>query len=210
MVKQMRSFETPPLYWTVIRFHTWDMRLVATDRGVCWAGLQDDSNGEWTAWTAKHFPRSPLIQADARLKPYATQLVEYFQGKRSIFTIPLDLRGTPFQLSVWNALRDIPFSATRSYSEIAQRIGRPSTVRAVGAAIGANPVLILVPCHRVIGKDGSLTGFRAGLDLKRRLLQLEWEHSSHCGYVGTNRQNTRNSSFMNEALQTSSKSRFYW
>lgn len=173
----MRSIDKPPLFWTVIRHETWDACVVATDKGICWVGPRADTNGELTAWTAKHFPGSSLIQDDANLEPHAAELVEYFQGKRSSFTAPLDLRGTPFQLAVWNALRDIPFGETRSYSEIAHRIGKPSAVRAVGAAIGANPALILVPCHRVIGKDGSLTGFREGLDLKRRLLQLEWEHS---------------------------------
>lgn len=179
----MSSVAKPPLHWTVIRYRTWDVRLAATNQGVCWVGLRNDSNGEWAAWTAKHFPDSPLIQDDANLAPYATQLLEYFQGKRSSFTIPLDLRGTPFQLSVWHALRGIPFGETQSYSDVAHRIGKPSAVRAVGAAIGANPVLIFVPCHRVIGKDGSLTGFRAGLELKRGLLRLEWEHSGHRGHV---------------------------
>ena len=85
----------------------------------------------------------------------------------------MDLHGTPFQMAVWEALRKIPFGVTVSYTDIAERIGKPSSVRAVGTAIGANPVLITVPCHRVIAKSGKLTGYRGGLDMKEQLLGLE-------------------------------------
>jgi len=101
------------------------------------------------------------------------QLAEYFAGRRRTFELPLAPRGTPFQLRVWEELRRIPFGATRSYGEIAQAIGRPSASRAVGAANGANPLPIVVPCHRVIGADGSLTGFGGGLPTKRHLLAHE-------------------------------------
>lgn len=102
-----------------------------------------------------------------------TQLKEYFAGKRTAFEVPLDVRGTEFQRSVWRELSRIPFGVTRSYAEIAERIGKPRSVRAVGAANGSNPISVIVPCHRVIGADGSLTGFGGGLDLKRSLLELE-------------------------------------
>lgn len=101
------------------------------------------------------------------------QLAEYFSGKRRNFTIPLDLRGTPFQTNVWEALLAIPFGETRSYGELARQLGNPQTARAVGAATGRNPVSIVVPCHRAIGATGKLTGFAGGLDAKRRLLTLE-------------------------------------
>ncbi|HSP13306.1 MAG TPA: methylated-DNA--[protein]-cysteine S-methyltransferase [Thermoanaerobaculia bacterium] len=103
----------------------------------------------------------------------AGQLAEYFAGKRRTFDVDLDLSGTPFQLEVWSALQRIPYGEVRSYGEIARAIKRPKAVRAVGAANGANPIPIIVPCHRVIGSNGSLTGFGGGLDVKRRLLELE-------------------------------------
>ena len=106
------------------------------------------------------------------------QLEEYFDGKRKTFDVPLALRGNPFQLSCWNALREIAYGETRSYSEIARVIGRPAAVRAVGAANGANPIPIIIPCHRVIGSNGALTGFGGGLDVKRRLLDFEAGYST--------------------------------
>jgi methylated-DNA-[protein]-cysteine S-methyltransferase len=103
----------------------------------------------------------------------ARQLADYFKRRRRRFDLPLDPAGTPFQRRVWEALRKIPYGETRSYGEIAREIGRPDAMRAVGAANGANPLPIVVPCHRVVGADGSLTGFGGGLDVKRFLLELE-------------------------------------
>ena len=101
------------------------------------------------------------------------ELEEYFAGQREVFTIPLVLDGTPFQTSVWRALLDIPFGKTTSYERLAQAVGRPGAARAVGRANGDNRIAIIVPCHRVIGADGSLTGYGGGKDRKRRLLDLE-------------------------------------
>ena len=101
------------------------------------------------------------------------QLTEYFRGARREFELPLAPEGTPFQLAVWQALRAIPYGETVSYGELAQRVALPGGARAVGMANGANPLPIIVPCHRVIGADGSLTGFGGGLDIKRALLSLE-------------------------------------
>src|SRR4051812_8330652 len=117
------------------------------------------------------WPRQPehpvLIQAIA-------QLDDYFAGKRDSFDLPLDLQGgTAFQQSVWQALLAIPRGGTTSYGVLSQRIGKPAAVRAVGAAVGRNPVSIVVPCHRVLGADGSLTGYAGGLDRKSALLRLE-------------------------------------
>ena len=103
----------------------------------------------------------------------AAQLEQYFGGERRAFDVPLDLAGTPFQRRVWAELRQIPFGATVSYSELAERVGRPDVVRAVAAAVGRTPVPIVVPCHRVVGADGSLTGYAGGLERKRALLDLE-------------------------------------
>ena len=103
----------------------------------------------------------------------AAELEEYFAGTRRQFTVPLSPVGTEFQLAVWQALRDIPDGQTRSYGEIAAAVGRPRAARAVGMANRSNPLLILTPCHRVIGSGGKLTGFACGLEVKRRLLALE-------------------------------------
>ncbi len=113
-------------------------------------------------------------------KPFAEvsrQLLEYFAGERRDFDLKLDLEGTEFQLSVLRELQQIPYGTTTSYADIAKRIGRPKAVRAVGAANGRNPIPIIVPCHRVIGSHGDLTGFGGGLDTKEALLRLEAEHS---------------------------------
>lgn len=101
------------------------------------------------------------------------ELSEYFAGKRKVFTVPVSLSGTGFQLKVWQALTDIPYGETRSYGDIAKAIGSPNSCRAVGGANHNNPVSIIVPCHRVIGADGSLTGYGGGLTIKRYLLRLE-------------------------------------
>jgi methylated-DNA-[protein]-cysteine S-methyltransferase len=110
---------------------------------------------------------------DPVLQSCAMQLREYFAGERSRFDLPLNGAGTDFQQSVWSALSRIPFGEVRSYGDIAREIGRPRAVRAVGAANGSNPLPIIVPCHRVIGSNGSLTGFAGGLDIKKKLLALE-------------------------------------
>jgi methylated-DNA-[protein]-cysteine S-methyltransferase len=123
------------------------------------------------------FPREALEAAregnDPVLEACAGQLAEYFRGQRRRFDLPLAPPGTDFQRAVWQALADIPYGETRSYGEIARAIGKPSAVRAVGAANGRNPLPIVVPCHRVIGSDGSLTGFAGGLAAKTCLLELE-------------------------------------
>lgn len=103
----------------------------------------------------------------------ARELQEYLVHIRTEFSVPLDLRATPFQMRVWQALRQVPYGSTKTYGQIAADIGSPKAVRAVGQAIGRNPCLILVPCHRIIGKSGALTGFSAGMERKKRLLDLE-------------------------------------
>ncbi len=110
---------------------------------------------------------------EASLEPVRRQLREYFEGERTEFDLELHLVGSPFQVAVWSALRAIPYGESTSYGTIASRIGRPTAVRAVGAANGRNPVAIVVPCHRVIGADGTLTGYGGGLDRKAWLLALE-------------------------------------
>lgn len=155
-------------HWhTVVDSPVGVLGLVATERGlraVLWQGgatsveLPDDMIED-----ANH----PVLQRAAR------QIEEYFVGKRIAFDLPLDLRGTPFQIAVWRSLDDIPYGNTISYGQQATLVGRPRAVRAVGQANGRNPVPIVLPCHRVVGANGSLTGFGGGLDLKSDLLRRE-------------------------------------
>lgn len=127
---------------------------------------------------AGRHPRDPESGWIADRAPFAVaidQLEDYFAGHRTSFDLPLAPVGTPFQRTVWQALTEIPYGKTISYGELARRIGNPQASRAVGLANGANPLPIVVPCHRIIGADGSLTGFGGGLDIKRQLLALERE-----------------------------------
>ena len=122
-------------------------------------------------------PEADWIYNEQPLEEVRSQLSEYFAGKRKDFDLPLALSGTEFQVSVLAALQEIPYGETTSYGAIAKQIGRPKAVRAVGAANGRNPIPIVVPCHRVIGSSGDLTGFGGGLDTKAALLRLEAENS---------------------------------
>ena len=132
--------------------------------------IRSDGEGicalEFGARDARRDGTPLLMQAEA-------ELAEYFAGRRRAFSVPLCMRGTEFQLKVWRALGEIPYGETATYAEIAGRIGNPSACRAVGMANNRNPLPIFVPCHRVIGADGSLTGYAGGLDAKRALLELE-------------------------------------
>jgi len=109
----------------------------------------------------------------AVLREARRQLGEYFAGSRERFDVPLAPEGTPFQRAIWNAIAEVPCGATRTYADLAVRTGRPGCARAAGAATGRNPLSIIVPCHRIVGSDGSLTGYAGGLDRKKRLLALE-------------------------------------
>ena len=114
-----------------------------------------------------------FAESSAALLPYTRELEEYFAGERRQFTFPLDLRGTDFQLACWRALLAIPYGETRSYADIARAVGKPNAFRAVGMANNRNPLAIVVPCHRVIASDGTLCGYGGGLEVKRKLLELE-------------------------------------
>jgi methylated-DNA-[protein]-cysteine S-methyltransferase len=143
------------------------LKLVASDTGLIAILWENDNH--------RRVPLTDLVEDDDQniLVKMERQLNEYFAGKRNAFSIPLDMRGTAFQKEVWRALQSIPFGKTRSYGEIAKQLGRPTASRAVGAANGRNPISIVVPCHRVIGSSGKLTGFAGGLDAKAHLLNLE-------------------------------------
>lgn len=161
------------IYWSFLKHKDWNIYMAATSDGLCYAGPNNHDFEELAVWAAKHFRESELIENNDKLYPYAAEFIEYFEGNRKQFIIPLELKGTKFQRDVWMALCEIPYGETWTYSDIANKINKPAAVRAVGTAIGANPALIIVPCHRVIGKNGTLTGYRGGLKMKTQLLELE-------------------------------------
>ena len=143
-----------------------DVLLVRTEHGLAGAWFEGQ----------KHHPGAidaPRAEDDPLLARAADQLRAYFDGTADTFDVPLDLQGSAFQRSVWAALLAIDCGATRSYGDIARAIGAPQAVRAVGSAVGRNPVSVIVPCHRVVGSGGALTGYAGGLDRKRALLALE-------------------------------------
>jgi O-6-methylguanine DNA methyltransferase len=141
--------------------------------GICAVRLGDGQPEGFFAWLARHISTEPPREDSTVLAHALVQLREYFCRTRREFDLALDARGTPFQRAVWAEIARIPYGATTTYGEIARRVGRPRAARAVGGAVGANPLPILIPCHRVIGARGSLTGYAAGLAMKAALLQLE-------------------------------------
>ena len=149
------------------------MLCATTERGLAYVQLPRAGGRGFADWLQRQAAGAKLETGFAPNKAAIQQILEYLDGKRSDFALPLDLRGTDFQRRVWDALLEIPYGATRSYAEIARGIREPAAVRAVGAANGANPCAIVVPCHRVVATGGKLGGYAGGLPLKRRLLALE-------------------------------------
>ena len=148
--------------------------LVASSfRGICRIGFPSEAASDQAAWFHRHFSVVPEESVEGFLARAMEQLNQYFEGQEKAFDVPLDLRGTPFQIRVWQKLLEIPYGATVSYGGVARAIGNPQASQAVGAAVGKNPVPIVVPCHRVIGYNGSLVGFGGGLPTKEKLLKLE-------------------------------------
>jgi methylated-DNA-[protein]-cysteine S-methyltransferase len=143
------------------------LTLISSDKGLAAILWENDDPGRVHAKADIESNTHPiLVEAERQLK-------EYFEGKRNTFSLELDPIGTAFQKEVWEALATIPYGETRSYTQIANQIGKPKAVRAVGAANGRNPISIILPCHRVIGASGALTGFAGGLEAKACLLSLE-------------------------------------
>jgi len=158
------QFETPiGLIW-----------IASSEAGVCYLALPNQGRETFLARLQKAWPDSLLAESLERNSNPAEEVLAYFAGEVRAFESPLDVRaGTPFQQDVWRAVAAIPYGETCSYGDIARTIGRPRSFRAVGAANGANPLPIFVPCHRVIGSDGSLTGYGGGMALKQWLLENE-------------------------------------
>ncbi len=161
------------IFYQLLLYNQWKVYLAATEKGLCYLGTEHSTVEDLKKICEKQFPKCNLIEAQHELTLYKEQLIEYFEGVRTEFTFNFDVRGTVFQMNVWNALSQIPYGASYCYADIASQIGNPKAVRAVGTAIGSNPIAIAIPCHRVLGKNGSLTGFSGGLDVKEKLLTLE-------------------------------------
>lgn len=153
------------------------LRLGATDKGLCWVDLPGSGGRGFHGWLRTHVPDALVIEDESPDTGFngsaREQLLEYLAGERVRFELPLDLRATPFQHSVYEELLAIPYGETRSYAEVASAVGKPKAVRATGTANGANPIPLIVPCHRVIASGGGLGGYGGGLPLKKRLLAME-------------------------------------
>jgi O-6-methylguanine DNA methyltransferase len=172
---------TAVVYWDEVSSPIGPCFVLATKNGVCWTGTPGTPLEAGLVRT-REWLTFDRVEQEAQVEPLrqaVQELQRYFAGEKIAFSCPLDLRGTPFQVGVWQALRDIPYGETRSYAEIARATGRPAAVRAVGAANGANPIAIIVPCHRVIGSNGTLTGYGGGLSTKSWLLSLEGVGHKH-------------------------------
>ncbi len=158
---------TMKTFYKLIPSPVGELKIVANDSGLLAILWENDPPARVPLNETEKADEHPLLTEAAQ------QLAEYFAGKRETFDLKLAAEGTPFQKRVWAALRQIPYGETRTYAQIAEEVGQPKAVRAVGAANGRNPISIVVPCHRVIGSNGTLTGFAGGLKTKSFLLQLE-------------------------------------
>jgi AraC family transcriptional regulator, regulatory protein of adaptative response / methylated-DNA-[protein]-cysteine methyltransferase len=151
----------------------------ATAHGICWIGLHE-SEAYLESELRHDFPNAAVIHDHDRLRDTTARVVAFIGGREPLY-LPLDIRATPFQLAVWRELCAIPLGSTRSYGEIARRLEQPEAARAVGHANGSNPLTIVIPCHRAVGANGRLTGYRWGVEYKRRLLQYESFVGTHGG-----------------------------
>lgn len=150
--------------------------IISSERGVVYIEPRRQAHKHLTAWLKNG---ANIHEDTLRNHNIVTELDLYFKGKLREFKVPLDLRGTNFQLKVWRVLLSVPYGTTCSYSDLAQSLGQPKAARAVGGAVGSNPISIIVPCHRVIGANGSLTGYGGGLSRKHALLSLEKKYSNN-------------------------------
>lgn len=167
------------LYIDKVESNVWSGYIIATDRGLSYVSHATDNLDDVIGWQVKNYPNSKLISNSENIKIYKKQFQEYLSGERETFDLPIDVNGTAFQNEVWEVLYDIPYGETASYLEVAEMIGRNrKSAQAVGGAVGSNPLSIVCPCHRVVGTDGSLTGYGGGIQNKIALLNHEIEHKS--------------------------------
>ena len=158
-------------YWTTFPTPLGIGYVASSDVGVCYLAIPQMTSTTFFAWLDRHF--DAVVEDGARHTEVLAQLAAYWEGTRKVFDVPLDLIGTDFQRTVWQALYRIPCGMSISYRQLAEQVGQPKGFQAVGAANGQNPIALIVPCHRVIGAKGNLTGYAGGLETKRYLLQHE-------------------------------------
>ncbi len=163
----------PKVYCTSFDSKIGHIYIASTDKGVCKISIPKESKKDFFDWLSVHFDDDDVVENKSRNKEAIDQLNRYFNGKLAKFSSPLDQIGTTFQLRVWKELIRIPYGTTITYKQLARRVGVPRGFRAVGTANGSNPLPIVVPCHRVVGHDGSLGGYSAGVKTKEFLLRLE-------------------------------------
>lgn len=162
------------LYYTTANSPRGDVIIMAAEEGIVWTSTPRTPIQNAQIWAKKHLKAEIKENNELPiLKKTKQQLEDYFDGKKVEFTVPFIMTGTDFQKAVWTAMLNIPYGKTKSYGEVARLIGRPAAVRALGAACGSNPIAILIPCHRIVGSNGKLTGYGGGLPTKEWLLKLE-------------------------------------
>lgn len=164
-----------PLVYDEMQSPIGPLVLTASGSGLCRIdfGTFEAVSAKLEPWAKRWFKKAKIVRRPEAIKPYKKQLFEYLTGRREAFDLPLDLRGTPFQVEVWRALEQIGYGETVSYKRIAEAVGRPAAVRAVGGANNRNPLPLILPCHRVVGADGKLVGYAGGLEVKEKLLAIE-------------------------------------
>ncbi|MBW2091742.1 MAG: methylated-DNA--[protein]-cysteine S-methyltransferase [Deltaproteobacteria bacterium] len=156
--------------YTVIQAPPGPLLVAETQQGLVHVAFGPDGLKKLTGFAKRWFPEANIQPAEVRA---ASQIQEYLTGKRTAFDLELEIKGTDFQKKVWQVLAAIPYGRTMAYGDVAREVGRPNAARAVGRACGANPISLVIPCHRVLGTDGTLTGFGGGLNWKKWLLDLE-------------------------------------
>lgn len=175
----IRGDTVDKLYIDKVESDVWTGFIVVSNKGLCYVSHFTKNLDDVIDWQMRVYPNSILISDSEEIKPYKKQFEEYLEGTRAEFDLPIDVKGTPFQEEVWEALYQIPYGGTASYLDIAHMIGRDyKSSQAIGGAVGRNPISIVCPCHRVVGSDGSLTGYSGGIENKISLLNHEIEHVS--------------------------------
>jgi O-6-methylguanine DNA methyltransferase len=174
-------FAMETLYTTRFETPFGSLRVVSSDKGLVYIELPNESGRGFGGWKKTHARDATVVERRAAHDDVVDQLLEFTSGERREFTMELDLRATEFQLAVYQCVAKISYGETSSYSDIANAIGKPKAVRAVGAANGANPIPLVIPCHRVIARGGALQGYAGGLNLKARLLAMESADSDRSG-----------------------------
>jgi len=163
----------PTIFYAFMETPIGKLLVASSEKGLVRIMFPHKEKVDSVSLLKKEYPEETLVEDREKNLSVIEQLEEYFDGSRTVFSLPLDIRGTEFQKSVWDTLKKVPYGETRSYGEIARSIGKSKAARAVGNANRKNPIPIVIPCHRIIGSDGSMTGFRGGIPLKKKLLELE-------------------------------------